>query len=765
MRQYLSSEQLNKWAKPILFGFLLLTAFFVWQMRHLQVDHDFEKFFPMEDKESEFYYSFRERFEPDNDFILIAVENDGSIFEHAFLENLKKLQREIDSIQAVTYSASIVSEKERLILPGGFIAERPYIQLNENQLQRDRRNLLKNKEMRDLFVSQDERAALLFVRHENYLAGAEMENFVDEIHRLLESTDFHGLYAGGKAIGQQFYIRTMTAELKLFLVLSFLLVTFFLLLLFRSGWGLFLPLVVFVGTLGWIGGFIALFGEPVSVVMTTLPTIVFVVGMSDVIHLLSRYLDALRRLGDKHEALRTTVKEVGFTTFLTSLTTAIGFFGLVLVKVQPLQVFGLVTGYGVLIAYVLTIILLPLLIFILPTPTYLQNLSRVSFWRPFLLQSFKWVLKYRVYVGVGTLLVAGWSLFYTLKIEVNTSLMEELDAETPIKKQFQYLDDHFGGVRPFELALQLKDTSDTFFNRENLQEIAKVERYLEEEYGVVIKSSPAVMMRLLNRTFHGGDTNFYAIPESQRTIQKYLRLAKRAQKGELLALVVDSTGTMARLTGSIGDWGSKFVQEKNVEFERFLDKNTRRLDYQITGTAHLLDKNITYLSLSVVQGLSISVAIVAVLMGIIFQSWRMMLISIVPNVLPLLLIAGIMGSLGIALKTTTAIIYTIAFGIAVDDTIHFLGKFKLELKNGRSKMFALRSAYLTTGKAMVLTTFVLCAGFLMLMLSQFQGTFFLGLLICITLFVALIADLTILPLLLLWFYPERKGKIIQTKKE
>jgi predicted RND superfamily exporter protein len=176
----------------------------------------------------------------------------------------------------------------------------------------------------------------------------------------------------------------------------------------------------------------------------------------------------------------------------------------------------------------------------------------------------------------------------------------------------------------------------------------------------------------------------------------------------------------------------------------------------LTGTAHLLDKNMAYLAQSLILGLSFSILLVALLMGMVYQSFSMLLISLIPNLIPLLAIGALMGFMGIELKTSTSIIFTIAFGIAVDDTIHLLGRFKLELSKGRSKIVAMKNAYQTTGKAMVITTFILCSGFFLLVFSDYMGAFYMGLLISVTLFVALIADLTLLPILIVLFYHPKK---------
>lgn len=206
------------------------------------------------------------------------------------------------------------------------------------------------------------------------------------------------------------------------------------------------------------------------------------------------------------------------------------------------------------------------------------------------------------------------------------------------------------------------------------------------------------------------------------------------------------------------DWGNKVISKKNVALQQFLKKkmSNSTIKVQLTGTAHLLDKNISYLSMSLVKGISLSVILVALIMGLLYRSVSMVLISIIPNLIPLIFVAAIMGYFGINIKTSTAIVFTIAFGIAVDDTIHFLGKFKYELMKGRSKMYALKRSYLTTGKAMIITTFILCAGFILLVFSSFLGTANMGVLLCLTLFLALIVDLTLLPVLLMLFFKVKK---------
>jgi predicted RND superfamily exporter protein len=288
--------------------------------------------------------------------------------------------------------------------------------------------------------------------------------------------------------------------------------------------------------------------------------------------------------------------------------------------------------------------------------------------------------------------------------------------------------------------------------------VEKVETYLTKVYGVSIKFSLVKALKSLNRSANLGKQEHYKLPTNKREITRFRRMLKIADGGKLFRSLVDSTEQHMRLNGTIGDIGNKEVTKKNRALNQFLNKLNHQdiLSFQLTGTAHLLDKNMAYLAQSLILGLSFSILLVALVMGMVYQSFSMLLISLIPNLIPLLAIGALMGFMGIELKTSTSIIFTIAFGIAVDDTIHLLGRFKLELSKGRSKIVAMKNAYQTTGKAMVITTFILCSGFFLLVFSDYMGAFYMGLLISVTLFVALIADLTLLPILIVLFYHPKK---------
>lgn len=735
-----------------------ITAFLGYEITKIQFDYDFEKFFPVNDEETDFFFSHREMFTSDNDFLLIAVENNEGVFKAPFLKEVDKLTKELETVDDVKFITSISNQEERFIFSGGASSSKPYLDFSDFQGERDSTRIFKNDELINTLVAKDAKSICIFLRHTDYISKEKSDALINNVSAVLEKYDFEKTRVAGRTVGQQYYIEKMTFEMALFIGLSAFLIVFFLFVAFRSAWGVLIPQVIIFMSMIWVVGGMGVFNEPMNIVLSTLPSIMFVVSMSDVIHLVSRYLDALRVEEKAFDAIMIAVREVGMATLLTSITTAIGFFSLSFVNVQPIQAFGIVMGFGVLIAFVLTFVTLPILFYLFPGPKYVRESKKEHFWLKYLMRGFSAVIRKRKGIVVVSIIVILISIGGMMQLKSNNFLMDDLKADEPLKVDFNYLDEHYGGIRPFELAVIIKDSSLNVWDKEVLQTIDTVEAYLENDYGVTIKNSLVKMLKVFNRSSHAGLKEYYKLPTKKRKIRGHRRAMRLIQKGQFIKTFVDSTEQRTRINGTIPDLGNSKVFVKNEKLLSFLKSNNLdgKIHFQVTGTAHLIDKNLKYMSTSLMKGLAVSILIVALIIGFIYRSATILVISIITNLIPLVFIAGVMGYLGIDLKTSTSIVFTIAFGIAVDDTIHFLGKFKYELMKGKSKIYSLKRTYLTTGKAMILTTLILCAGFLLLVFSSFLGTFHMGLLLCITLFVALIADITILPVLLMFLYNPKK---------
>lgn len=751
----------KKFAKILFVFIILFTIFLASFIPGVKFDYDFEKFFPAQDEETSFYFKHRKIFQSDNDFLLIAVEREKGIFDLDFLNKVETCKKELEKQKYVTFVRSITSEKEIFLLTGGAIGRKPYFSKKNETLKEDSIRIYKHQELINSLIAKDGKSLCLYLKHEDFLPGKKSTLLIDEIQKIVDSYHFEKVRIAGRTIGQKFYISKMSMEMMLFVSISVILVFLFLWIAFKSIWGVLLPQLVLVISTIWVLGLMSIFNIPVNIILSILPSIMFVVAMSDVIHLVSRYLDALRTGLTKYDAIKLSLKEVGLATLLTSVTTTIGFTTLIFINVQPIQSFGLVTGLGVMIAFVVTILVLPISFYIFPSPKKITESKETPLWDKMLRKWFITIMVKRkrvLWIFAIVTLVFG---LLTLKMQSNNFLIDDLRDDEPIKQDFNFLDKHYGGVRPIELAIKVTDPNTNCWDLDVLKEMNKLEDYLVQKYPAKMNVSLITYLKVLNQSAHLGNPDYFKLPETKREIKKFRRPIKMAEKGKLFRVIVDSTQRNLRISANIPDWGNNKVSKANAKFKRFID---REIDPQIikikfTGTAHLLDKNMNYLSSSLVQGILVSILMITLIMGIVYKSWVIVLISIIPNIIPLIVLSGLMGLMNIDLKISTAIIFTISFGIAVDDSIHFLSKMRLELAKGKSKLYALKSSYLTTGKAMILTTLILCSGFLMLLFSSFMGTLIMGFMISITLFVALIADLTLLPVLLLLFYHPKPKKI------
>ena len=761
MMKFISEKNFVKWSLVV--GVLLigLTTFLGYQTTHLQFDYDFEKFFPAEDPDADYFYQHREKFEYDNNFILIALENKDGVFTLPFMERVDSLAKSLQGgIPYVTGVRAITNQNEVSLFGVNNAVQRPYIDLEmwkESSTQfipKDSARIFSSKELINTLVASDAKSVCIFLKHENGLSVKKSDVLVNEVKDRISAFEFDGVHLAGTTVGQRYYIEKMNSELLLFMAMSAVLVILFLFIAFRSGWGILLPQVVIFSTLVWVIGGMGLFNSPMNILLTTLPSIMFVVAMSDVIHLVSRYMDALREGLSKFESIKTTIREVGFSTFLTSLTTSIGFFSLYFINVQPVKMFGLIIGIGVLLAFFLSILFLPILFYYFPSPKIIEK-KRDTIWSRFLPKAYDWILSHKKVVWISSAIFIGLSIFGMTLLKADNLLMDDLKESDPIKSDFYYFDQHYGGYRPFELAVNVRDSSSSAWSLDVLGELEEVEKYLEDTFEVELKTSLVQSVKVLNRSLHFGNASYFKLPTRTKEVKRFRRVLKLAEQGAFLPLFLDSTEQLTRIQGTISDLGNNIITARTVRFQEYLKKRDfQYISVRVTGSAFLLDKNIRYLSNSLIYGLLLSIGVVSIIMGFVFKSFRMVLISLLPNTIPLIFIAAIMGYLGIEVKVSTSIIFTIAFGIAVDDTIHLLGKFKFELMKGKSVSDALRHSFIVTGKAMILTTLVLCSGFLLLLFSTFMGTFNMGLLLGITLFVALILDLTLLPLLILAFYKE-----------
>ncbi len=751
-------EGILKFSKVSLVIVLLITLFLGFQIKDLKFDYDFEAFFPPDDPETQYFEEHRKRFESDNDFIFIVARNEPTVFNHVFLKKVDAFADSIAKDTLVRGVQCLTNMEDYLKTPfSPMVFKTPYINLEENSdLSKDSARIFNRAELKGFFINEKADGILIYIKHQQFLSKKKcdlLKSHIDELLAHFELTDFK--YAG-RTIGLGYYIDKMQNETLLFIGLSFILVIAFLIFTFKSLWGVWVPLTIVTLSMIWIVGFMSMIGQPMNLVLTVLPSIIFVVAMSDVIHLVSKYMDEIRLGKNKYDAVKTAYREVGLATLMTSVTTAIGFITLITVSMQPVKEFGIYTALGVMLAYVLTYTVLPGLLIYTKAPKISDKTTTETTWYIILHKLFRYLIRRRKFVFGLSILVVTLSVCGTLLVKADYYLLEDLSKKSSLRQDYDYFDKEFMGLRPFEMAVEVKNPERSVLDYQVLKEIDKVETYLTQNYGIKQCFSVVNILKIANRSEHSGQVDYFVLPDSASCV-KYIAQLQTFDKSNVLASFVDSTEKFARISSTMGDVGMYEIRKRDKALHKFMTENinTNLVEFKSTGTAHLLDLNMSSLSLNMMYGLLISCCLIGLIMGFLYRSVKMVLIALSVNILPLLMIGALLGFAGIDMKVSTAIIFTISFGIAVDDTLHFMSRFRLELAKGRTHLYALKRTFLSTGKAIVLTSVILCAGFLLLLFSDFLGTFYVGLLISLTLIFALMADLFLLPVLLMIFHKKK----------
>jgi len=730
----------------------------IYLISQLKFDYDFEDFFPKNDPETEYFLEFRKSFETDNDFFIVALENDGSIFDSTFLSHVDSLTKKLQAIPNVEECVGPTSLMTYAVDPlFGGVFETPLLSANSVQsFKQDSIAIWNSPSYVGVFFASDGRSVAINMKHKQMLSKEKCDELSKNIQDEVNKFQFKKSHVIGRALGQTLYVELMIKELALFISISLVLTTIFLFIAFRSGWGIIIPTTVVLLSIIWTLGFLKIMGKDLDLMLTVLPTILFVVGMSDSVHVLTKYMQELRKGKEKIEAIRYAFKSIRLATFLTALTTAIGFFTLVFSNIQPISDFGIYTAVGVLLAYGLTYTLLPAIL-ILGKPKRMNDFAMSDdFWTSKLHKAFMWVLRKRKSIWISGIVVLALSAWGISAIVVDNKMLEDLKDDHVLKQEFAFMEKEFAGCRPFEMGIILPNDS-AIRSLKVLKQLDTLELYLRNEYGVGAMLGYAQLVKESNKTLNFGLEEYYTIPDSTKELNEIANLLQQGPIARATGLAYNDSTRTVRISGKVGDIGRLHFDSCNAKLNAFIDANCPDLsNRKVTGTAHLIDVNNRSLIENTVWDLLISVLVIGIIMGIVYKSWRMIPLTILPNLFPLLIVAGIMGFTGIPLKVSTSIIFNIAFGIAVDDTIHFLARVRSLLGEGLSVNYAVKRTFLTTGKAMIVTTLILSGGFLTLIFSDFLGTHYIGLLVSLTLFIALFAELLFSPLIVMFFYRQVK---------
>jgi predicted RND superfamily exporter protein len=740
-------DALFKYQRPFLLLILLITVVLGYFSSRLEYEYDIEQLFPINDPELTFHRETQEKFALPQEMLILGIENSGGIFNQDFLQRLDSLTNRLGQQELVQVVNTPINQYYFVWSP---FRDRKKFFIHPNNPTRYEQDSILIHAYRDVapkFISRQNTAVCSYIFLKEGLneeTKEEMRSFVQEA---MEDIGFEKYYLYGDIYVKDSFIEDLEIEMYWLSGLSILVILSILFFSFRSLWGVVIPITVVVLTVVWTLGTIRIFGVSINLMTVLIPTIVSIISLSDVIHVMNRLNEQSAGL-NKQEAIKLALKDVSIAILLTSVTTGLGFFTLSYSNIQPFIEFGVFTAVGVAYAYLLAIFVLPLLLSLAPFKKR-KELDKINM-SHFVAALHRFTKKRPHYILLFTALLLLLSFWGMTKLRINSYLYEELSADDPFSETLNFFENHFSGIRTFDLYLQVPDTSKTLLDLEVLGQIELIESYLLEEYGLHDVYSIGTQVKRANRYFRKGAPEAFVLPTDVNLLKSINRELLENKETFGLKAIMTESGKEGRITGKMEDFGSAEIRRRNQALTDFISKNIDPdlLTTQLTGHTLLLDKSNRLITYKLLYGLLFAIVVVSLLMGWLFRSVRMVLLAIIPNMLPLLMILGIIGWADMGLKMSTAIIFTIVFGIAVDDTIHFLTRLNNELKKGLDMDEAIRATYLSTGKAMIITSLILMFGFGVLLFSSFQTTFITGLLVSLALLFALFADLMLLPVIL-----------------
>ncbi len=728
---------------------LLLLIPAVWCTLQLRFSYDYADFFPDRDPDLEFYQAFRERFEPDDNFLLIGMQPEHGVFEQRFLVALDSATRGTGRIPGVERALSISNFRYAVVSPFG-ILDYPAVHPEDTaRYASDSARLFADERILGKLISEDGRTAVILLKTADTLDQQDALPLIQGVRDVMAQAGLHDHHLLGKAYFETELIRIQRREFLLYACLSVVLVCLVTLLMFRKVWVVVLSALTVGLSLLLFTGILGALGIEQNVMSTLYPIVIIIIGISDAVHFIGKYLVELRRNANRKIALFRTLSDIGFATFLTAITSAIGFLTMLTSNVPPIRNFGLYSALGVLVVYAVVVFLIsPMLTFFRPDQIDAHTDGESAGWNNFLQRIYQIGKQRQRRVILITSVVLGIFIYGVTQISTNIHIGQGLPRGEKITEDFVFFERHFNGFRPFEIAAEAQGEH-RIDEPAVLREIEKVEQKAITYPMVNGLQSITMMYKSMHRAHHGDQVAFYALPASDSVLLNYNRLLKKFAVREMNTLIT-SDHKAGRISGFISDVGTDSIRAMQEDLQAFIAAETdpELVRFTATGTGVIFDKNTTYLRQNIISGVLLAFLCIGLVMAYLFRDWKMVIISIIPNVIPLVVCAGIMGWLNIELDAPTSIIFGISYGIAVDDTIHFLSKFNIERQKGYDVEMALQNTFAETGRAVFTMSVILFFGFMILLLSPTAATFNIGLLTGITLFSAVWPDVFLLPVLL-----------------
>lgn len=740
---------------------LVLTGYMGYRATEVDLSYEFAQMLPESDSTSIIYQEFKKTFGEDGAVMVIGIKDSG-LFRLDKFNAWYDLTYKIKALEGVEEVVSLArvyqltkNDSLRQFDFEPIIKHRPADQDELDSL----KNIILSYPFYNgfLYNSSNDASLMMITLDKGHLNTGLRMSLVNEIKDL--GDEFGQKTQTGLHYSGLPYIRTkvtekMQRETFLFTVLALVIASVILLIFFRSFKVVMFTMVIVLINVAWVFGLISVLGYKITILTGILPPLMTIIVVENCIFLLNKFHHDFRWHGNKIRSLSRMVQRIGNANLMTNATTAAGFAAFIVTGNKILVEFGVTASISILVAYLLTLFLVPIIFSFLPDPKFrhIQHLDYSNVSR--IIRKIVHIVEHKrnlVYIVMGTIVLVGVGGMFFLK--TTGRIVDDISRRDILYKDLVFIEKNFGGVMPLEIMVDTRKKRGVM-KINNIEKLDEMEGYLDS-IPVFSKAISLVdVVKFSRQAFYGGDSSYFALPNSQEMnfMMRYLPKLDNKNKKTILNSFIDTNLQVTRISAQMANIGTMEIEALKNDIQARADSifSKEDFDVRVTGTSVVYQEGSRYLIRNLASSLILAIIVITLLMALLFTSIRMILISLVPNLIPLLMTAGMMGFLGITIKPSTILIFSIALGISVDNAIHFLSRYRLYLiYNNWQIRFSAISALKETGYSMVYSSVVLFFGFSIFIISSFGGTQALGYLISFTLLMALLSNLLVLPSLIL----------------
>ena len=743
---------------------LSYTLFMGYMSQFVKFNYDFSQTVPDTDDDMMYYNDFKKTFGEDGNVFAVGLK-DSSIFNIEKFTLYKNYIKSLESIEGVNGVLGLptlqILEKNKE--NKNFTFKELFSPFPTSQKHLDSiLSIAKNQKFYDnKITNQDNALTLLITINKKVLNSKKRDDLMKSLiikSSLFESESNIKLHYAGLPYSRYMMAESVKQELSMLLLVSLIVTSIILFIFFRSYDTVIVPIIIIGIVVVWVFGTLSLLGYKITLLTGLLPPLIVVIGIPNCVYMLNYYHFSIEKIKDKKEALLNVIRTIGLITFITNLTTAVGFLVLATTDIKILTEFGIVAGINVIATFFVSIFLLPSIYLVLPAPKSEQTSYLNYSFIKYLINSFINIsFNYRRPVFILSSIIVSVSIYGLTKIKSVSYLIDDVPSESPLMKDLKFFEKNFSGVMPLEIVVDSKMKKGVQ-NLNLLKKVNELENFLMDKDYVSSPISLVSFIKASRQAYYNNNSAYYSLPNNRdkNFILRYISdgYQNNASNENISKSFVDSLGQKLRISLNVADLGSfKLDSIVNNVFRPEINKvfKNSKAEVRLTGTTLTFIKGINFLIENLLQSMLLAFFIISVIMSLLFKNFKMVIISLIPNLIPLIFAGGIMGFFGIPLKPSSALVFSIVFGISVDYSIHFLAKFKNELINNSIEI-SITNTIKQTGKSMIFTSFILFFGFIIFAFSNFGGTIVLGVLTSIILFVAMITNLTLLPSIILRFY-------------